>query len=41
MISLGASRLNVSLVIDESDLQAAVEALHNAFFVEIDQAVFA
>ena len=41
MISQGASRLNVSFVIDEADLQTAVEALHNAFFSEVDQEVFA
>lgn len=41
MVSVGASRLNISLVIDENDLQAAVEALHNAFFANVDEAVFA
>ncbi len=41
MISVGASRLNISLVIDESDLKSAVEALHEAFFAEVDQTVFA
>ena len=41
MISQGASRLNISFVIDEADLQAAVEALHQTFFAEIDKTVFA
>ena len=41
MISQGASRLNVSFVIDEADLQTAVEGLHKAFFSEVDQEVFA
>ena len=41
MISLGASRLNVSFVVDEKDLQRAVESLHQVFFSEIDEAVFA
>ena len=41
MISQGASRLNVSFVIDEDDLQTTVESLHKAFFSEVDQEVFA
>ncbi len=41
MISQGASRLNISLVVDEKDLQATVEALHKTFFTEVDEAVFA
>ena len=41
MISQGASRLNVSFVIDEADLQTTVEGLHKAFFSEVDQEVFA
>ncbi len=41
MISVGASRLNISLVIDEHDLHAAVEALHQAFFAQVDETVFA
>ena len=41
MISVGASRLNISLVIDEDDLQPAVEALHHAFFSQVDETVFA
>ncbi len=40
MISQGASRLNLSLVVAEQDLRAAVEALHKEFFSEIDPAVF-
>ena len=40
MISQGASRLNVSFVIDEDDLQTTVEGLHKAFFSEVDQEVF-
>jgi aspartokinase len=41
MISVGASRLNISLVIEESDLHAAVAALHEAFFAQVDETVFA
>jgi aspartokinase len=41
MVSVGASRLNISLVIDENDLRAAVEALHQAFFSQVDETVFA
>ncbi len=41
MISQGASKLNVSFVIDESDLQKTVQALHQTLFSEIDQEVFA
>ena len=41
MISQGASRVNVSFVIDEKDLQPAVEALHKTFFTEVNEEVFA
>jgi aspartate kinase len=41
MISQGASKLNVSFVIDEGDLQKTVQALHQTLFSEIDQEVFA
>ena len=41
MISQGASRLNVSFVIDEKDLRCAVQALHGTFFETVDEAVFA
>ena len=41
MISQGASRLNVSFVVDENDLRPAVQALHHTFFSEIDEEVFA
>lgn len=40
MISQGASLLNISFVVAESDLQAAVIALHNEFFADLDPAVF-
>ena len=40
MISHGSSRTNVSVVIDERDLKAAVGALHHAFFAHPDAAVF-
>jgi hypothetical protein len=32
--------LNISVVVAERDLQAAVEALHSEFFSELDSAVF-
>jgi aspartate kinase len=41
MISQGASRLNVSFVIDEKDLRSAVQALHGTFFATVDDDVFA
>ncbi len=41
MISQGASRLNVSFVIDEKDLERAIQALHQTFFSQIDKKVFA
>lgn len=40
MISLGASRLNVSFVVDEADLEEAVRRLHETFFAAFDPAVF-
>ena len=40
MISQGASLLNISFVIAESDLVRAVAALHCEFFAELDAAVF-
>ena len=41
MISQGASLRNVSFVVQESDLRPAVEALHKAFFSELDPETFA
>ncbi|MBK9168432.1 MAG: lysine-sensitive aspartokinase 3 [Bryobacterales bacterium] len=40
MISQGASRLNLSVVVAEADLKPAVERLHAELFREIDPAVF-
>jgi aspartate kinase len=40
MISQGASLLNLSFVVAETDLRAAVEALHREFFSTVDPAVF-
>jgi aspartate kinase len=40
MISQGASVLNLGFVVNDSDIPAAVEALHNEFFAEVDPAVF-
>jgi len=40
MISQGASLRNVSFVVRESDLRPAVEALHNAFFSQLDPEIF-
>jgi aspartate kinase len=40
MISQGASLLNLSLVVAETDLHRAVAALHQEFFAELDPAVF-
>ncbi len=41
MISQGASLLNLGFVIAERDVKAAVAALHDEFFSEIDPEVFA
>jgi aspartate kinase len=40
MISQGASLLNLSVVVDEAALPRAVASLHDAFFAELDPAVF-
>jgi aspartate kinase len=40
MISQGGSLLNISFVVAEEDLRAAIEALHGEFFSELDPAVF-
>ena len=36
MISQGASLLNISFVVKEADLHAAVDALHREFFSDLD-----
>jgi len=41
MISVGASRLNVTFVVEESDLETVVRRLHQTFFATVDPAVFA
>jgi aspartate kinase len=41
MISVGASRRNISFVVDEKDLEEVVRRLHQAFFSDIDKEVFA
>jgi aspartate kinase len=40
MISQGASLVNLSLVVADSDLRRAVKVLHEALFAELDPAVF-
>lgn len=40
MIAQGASLLNLSLVVADADLRAAVEALHAEFFTSLDDKVF-
>jgi aspartate kinase len=40
MVSQGASLLNLSLVVKETDLARAVGLLHGEFFAELDAAVF-
>ncbi len=40
MVSQGASALNLGLVVAASDLHAAVQALHDEFFRELDAEVF-
>lgn len=41
MISQGASLLNLSLVVADDQLQAAMQALHDEFFQDLDPEVFA
>jgi aspartate kinase len=41
MISQGASEINLTFVTDERDVGAVVERLHDAFFTDVDPAVFA
>jgi aspartate kinase len=41
MISVGASRRNISFVVDENDLDEVVRRLHKAFFSDVDKEVFA
>jgi aspartate kinase len=40
MISQGASRLNISFVVDGADLKRSVVSLHTEFFSTLDPAVF-
>lgn len=40
MVSQGASQLNLSMVVDASDLIPAVEALHREFFTDFDKEAF-
>ena len=40
MVSQGASRLNLSLVVAQEDAQAAAQALHDDLFQDLDPAVF-
>jgi aspartate kinase len=41
MISQGASEINLTFVIDESDVDQVVRRLHEEFFSEVDPEVFA
>ena len=41
MVSQGSSRTNLTLVVDEQDVHAAVTGLHRAFFDDVDPALFA
>jgi aspartate kinase len=40
MISQGASEINMSFVVEESDVPAAIQRLHARFFSEVDPEVF-
>ncbi|HEY0760928.1 MAG TPA: hypothetical protein VGD61_01020, partial [Pyrinomonadaceae bacterium] len=40
MISQGASEINLTFVIDESQVDAVVRSLHDEFFKEVDSQVF-
>lgn len=41
MISQGASEINVTFVIDASEVDRVARSLHNEFFAEVDAEVFA
>ncbi|MFL6216879.1 MAG: lysine-sensitive aspartokinase 3 [Blastocatellia bacterium] len=41
MISQGASEINLTFVTDEREVAGVVESLHDAFFTDVDPAVFA
>ena len=41
MISQGASEINISFVVDETDVPKTVSRLHDVFFSELDPEVFA
>ena len=40
MISQGASEINMSFMIEESDVEEAIRSLHAEFFAEPDPTVF-
>jgi len=40
MISQGASEINMSFMIEESDVEDAIRSLHAEFFAEPDPTVF-
>jgi len=40
MISQGASEINLSFVIEESDVPEVVRRLHKTFFSEVDPEIF-
>ena len=40
MISQGASEINMSFMIDEEDVEEAVQSLHRRFFTDADETVF-
>jgi aspartate kinase len=41
MVSIGASEVNISIIVKEADIKASLNLLHNAFFSgDLDQSVF-
>ena len=40
MISQGASEINLTFVIDESEVETVVKSLHEEFFAELDPETF-
>jgi aspartate kinase len=40
MISQGASEINMSFMVEESDVEEAIRSLHNEFFSDADPTVF-
>jgi aspartate kinase len=40
MVSIGASEINISIVVSEKDIETAVNLLHGEFFGNVDKKIF-